>query len=297
MRIDRIALLTVIAASALTASCAEAPSGFPEVEGWTQSGEVRIYTADNLWEYIDGAAVLFVEYGVQTCMTADMSAPGVSVTIDLYEMGSALRAVGVFKRESAGSGEVLSGTTVATLSPPYQALMVKGSTYVKVNAYEGELTEPSGRRLLQNLAASLPGETLMPPEFSLLPEEGKVAGSEGYQPGSFLGLEELTDCLYADYEGSDGASWEGFVVLPWPPLTFGKRWPTVGIPSSTTGSPSSSARSPTAASWVSHARTRVCSACRERSTRFICGRGWGPSRASAEAPRIASHCPAARVGA
>jgi hypothetical protein len=214
MRIDRIALLTVIAASALTASCAEAPSGFPEVEGWTQSGEVRIYTADNLWEYIDGAAVLFVEYGVQTCMTADMSAPGVSVTIDLYEMGSALRAVGVFKRESAGSGEVLSGTTVATLSPPYQALMVKGSTYVKVNAYEGELTEPSGRRLLQNLAASLPGETLMPPEFSLLPEEGKVAGSEGYQPGSFLGLEELTDCLYADYEGSDGASWEGFVVLP-----------------------------------------------------------------------------------
>jgi hypothetical protein len=175
---------------------------------------VRIYTADNLWEYIDGAAVLFVEYGVQTCMTADMSAPGVSVTIDLYEMGSALRAVGVFKRESAGSGEVLSGTTVATLSPPYQALMVKGSTYVKVNAYEGELTEPSGRRLLQNLAASLPGETLMPPEFSLLPEEGKVAGSEGYQPGSFLGLEELTDCLYADYEGSDGASWEGFVVLP-----------------------------------------------------------------------------------
>ncbi|UCC83789.1 MAG: hypothetical protein JSW46_02320 [Gemmatimonadota bacterium] len=207
----RIALLTALA---LTPSCAGGPSGFPEVEGWTQSGEVRIYTADNLWEYIDGAAVLFVEYGVRTCMTADMSAPAASVTIDLYEMGSPLRAVGVFKRESAAGGEDLSGATVAALSPPYQALMVKGSTYVKVNAYEGELTEPEGRRLLQGLAASLPGETAMPPEFSLLPEEGKVAGSEGYQPGSFLGLEELTDCLYADYEGSDGESWEGFVVLP-----------------------------------------------------------------------------------
>ncbi|NIN11742.1 MAG: hypothetical protein GTO61_10150, partial [Gemmatimonadales bacterium] len=100
-RTHRLALVTVLAATGLTASCSEGPSGFPEVEGWTQSGEVRIYTADNLWEYINGAAVLFVEYGVRTCMTADMSAAGASVTVDLYEMGSPLRAVGVFKRESA----------------------------------------------------------------------------------------------------------------------------------------------------------------------------------------------------
>ena len=54
----------------------------------------------------------------------------------------------------------------------------------------------------------------MPPEFSLLPEEGKVAGSEGYQPGSLLSLAELTDCIYAEYRGSEGETWEGFVVLP-----------------------------------------------------------------------------------
>jgi hypothetical protein len=184
------------------------------VEGWTQAGEVRIYNAETLWEYINGAAVLFVEYGVRTCTTADMSAAGVSVTVDLYEMASPLGAVGAFKQESAGGGETLTGATVATVSPPYQALMVKGSTYAKVNVYEGELTESEGRRLLQGLAASLPGEAVMPPEFSLLPEEGKVAGSEGYQPGSLLSLAELTDCIYADYEGSDGATWGGFVVLP-----------------------------------------------------------------------------------
>ena len=213
-RTHRIALLTVIAISALTASCAGGPSGFPEVEGWTQTGEVRVYNAETLWEYIDGAAVLFVEYGVRTCTTADMSAAGVSVTVDLYEMGSPLGAVGVFNRESAGGGVNLTGATVAALSPPYQALMVKGSTYAKVNVYEGEITESEGRQLLEGLAASLPGEAVMPQEFSLLPEEGKVAGSEGYQPGSLLSLEELTDCLYADYEGSDGETWEGFVVLP-----------------------------------------------------------------------------------
>jgi len=213
-RTRALALLAILASAILMPSCARRPSGFPAVEGWTQAGEVRIYNAENLWEYIDGAAVLFEEYGVRTCMAADLSAAGVAVTVDLYDMASPLQAVGVFKTESAGGGVNLSGATIAALAPPYQALMVKGSTYVKVNAYEGELTEAEGRRLLQGLAASLPGDTVMPQEFSLLPEAGKVAGSEGYQPVSYLGLAELNSCLYANYEGTDGEIWDGFVVLP-----------------------------------------------------------------------------------
>jgi hypothetical protein len=211
----RTALTAALAvATVLTASCASEPSGFPEVEGWTQSSEAQVYTADNLWEYIDGAAVLFVEYGVRTCMTADLSAADVSATIDLYDMGSPLAAVGVFLREAGGRGVDLAGATLAALSPPYQALMVKGSTYAKVNVFEGELTESAGRQLLEGLAASLPGQAAMPAELALLPEAGKVSGSEGYQPGSFLGLTELSDCVYADYVGADGATYEGFVVLP-----------------------------------------------------------------------------------
>ena len=54
-------------------SCARQDSGFPLVEGWTRTGDVSTYDADNLWEYIDGAAELFIEYDVQTCMTADLS--------------------------------------------------------------------------------------------------------------------------------------------------------------------------------------------------------------------------------
>ena len=204
----------LLAALALTLSCAGGPSGFPEVEGWTQIGEARIYTAENLWEYIDGAAVLFVEYGVRTCTAADLSDGEVEVTVDLYEMGSPLGAVGVFKAESAGGGVDLRGATLATVSPPYQARLVKGDTYAKVNVYEGELTESTGRQLLEGLAASLPGEPVVPQEFSLLPEAGKVAGSERYEPVSLFSLVELTDCVYANYEGSGGETWQGFVVLP-----------------------------------------------------------------------------------
>ena len=45
---------------------------------------------------------------------------------------------------------------------------------------------------------------------------GLLAGSEGYVRQGFLGLTELSHCIYANYAGADGGTWEGFVVLPAP---------------------------------------------------------------------------------
>ncbi len=203
----------VIAAVSL-AGCTGTESDFPEVDGWTREGEVLTYDADNLWEYINGAAELFVDFDVQTCRTADLSSGDLTATVDLYDMGSPLNAFGVFNRESPDQGISLPGATAAVISPPYQALMLKGATYVKVNAVEGELTDESGRNLLAGIAASLPGQAGLPSELDLLPETGKVPNTEGYQRRGFLGLAELTNCVYADYAGEGEATWQGFVVLP-----------------------------------------------------------------------------------
>jgi len=208
-----LALTTSIVALSLTA-CAGRGTDFPEVDGWERTGDVLTYDADNLWEYINGAAELFVDYEVQTCRTADLSAGDLTVTVDLYDMGTPLNAFGVFERESPGEGIALTGATAAVVSPPYQALMLKGATYVKVNAIEGELTESSGRDLLAGIASALPGSADRPAELELLPQNGRIAGSEGYQRRGFLGLAELTHCVHADYAAAGGQTWQGFVVLP-----------------------------------------------------------------------------------
>jgi len=207
-------MLFFTAASVALLSCSRGESDFPGVDGWTQETDVLIYDVDNLWEYINGAAELFVEYDVQTCRTTDLSSDDVVVTVDLYDMGTPLNAFGVYNRESSGSGEPLAGAVEALVSPPYQALLLKGATYVKVNAIEGELTESIGRGLLESLANALPGETVYPSELDLLPEAGKITGSAGYQSEGFLGLAELTDCLYAEYAGEGDETWQGLVILP-----------------------------------------------------------------------------------
>jgi len=214
----------ILGLSFLLLSCSGPESGsgggegsgtdFPMVEGWSRPGDVLTYDADNLWEYINGAAELFVEFGVQTCRTADLASGDLTVTVDLYDMGSPLNAFGVYERERPGDPVTVPGAASGVVSAPYQALLLKGSTYAKVNAFEGELTDEAGLELLEALAASLPGDTSPPAELSLLPTGGRIAGTEGYKPKAYLGRAELTDCLYAEYSRDGEGSWEGFVVLP-----------------------------------------------------------------------------------
>jgi hypothetical protein len=206
-------LVFLLAAVALN-GCSSESSDFPAVEGWTQPGEVLIYDADNLWEYINGAAELFVSYGVRSCRTTDLSSGELTVTVDLYDMGTRLNAYGVFEREASGESVEVADAVAALVSPPYQALLLKGSTYAKVNVFEGELTLEAGQELLEGLAASIPGENTLPPEFQLLPSAGRVSGTESYQAEAFLGLTELTDCVFAEYVQEGEESWQGFVVVP-----------------------------------------------------------------------------------
>ena len=212
----KVAVLTAVTAVAAVAavfSCSSGGGGFPAIDGWSQTGEVRVFDSDNLWEYINGAAELFVAYDVQTCETADLSSGDVVVALDLYEMGTPLNAFGILSRERAGDRVIVSGATDAMVSAPYLALLVKGSTYAKVNVLEGELTAETGRAMLEALASELPGDAVLPAEFDLLPVDGKVAGSEGFQREGYLGLTELADCIHAEYAGDGGETWEGFAML------------------------------------------------------------------------------------
>jgi hypothetical protein len=205
--------LTGLAAALIAVPCVGQDVGFPEVDGWALVSEVREYDADNLWEYIDGAAELFVEYELESCHTGDLSAGDLVVTVDYYDMGTPLNAFGVYVRERPEPGIVLAGATEALISPPYQALLLKGRTYVKVNVFEGELTEAAGRSLLEAIARALPGTAQYPTELELLPQSGRVPGTSGFQREGFLGLTELTDCLYAEYSTDGVESWQGFAML------------------------------------------------------------------------------------
>ena len=72
----------------------------PEMEhgsDWYQDGDPHYFTADNLFEYINGSADLYLAYDFQRLITVTFLNPDYqSLTIDIYDMGNELNAFGVY---------------------------------------------------------------------------------------------------------------------------------------------------------------------------------------------------------
>ena len=56
------------------------------VKGWKQSTAPKIYKDSQLWEYINGGADVYLDYGFQRVATVDLSSGKRTVVVDIYEM-------------------------------------------------------------------------------------------------------------------------------------------------------------------------------------------------------------------
>ena len=186
---------------------------FSQIKNWSSADTVDYYDASNLWEYINGAADLFYTYGFQNLQSCELSSDDVEVVVDVYNMGTRLNAFGMYKTERGEQNDLLNIGVETVITSPHQSLMLKDIFYVKLNVYEGELKEGINKDLLQSISEILPGSNKYPSEFNLLPAENKVKNSEHFAKESYLGLSELTNCLYADYKQND-KEYQYFIIIP-----------------------------------------------------------------------------------
>ena len=214
---------TVVTLLALALAALAGAAGFPEVAGWKPLGEVATYGPDNLWEYVDGAADLFLAFGFQGLEVRELESGGVRVMVSVYDMGGALDAFGVFTTEAAGGSRLPAIGAGAMVSPPYQCLLAKDRFYVKVEASQGEISAGMGEALVATLARALPGADGPPDAVKLLPQDAIVAGSVRYTRQGFLGLAELPACVHASLAGAAKEA-QVFVVVPRPGQTVDGIW-------------------------------------------------------------------------
>ncbi len=196
---------------------------FPEPEGWHPEGEVKVYGLDNLWEYIDGAAERFVMYGFQILRFREFSKKELMMTVEIYDMGSPLNAFGIYTTERTAEGKRLSIGTEAVLGPSH-GLLLKDRYYVKIIMLRGLLDDESGETLLKSIEPHLKGKSGLPSELNILPTRERIIGSEKYVTQAYLGLSELKNVLFADYEDSKGDGYRFFGVIQTPDATVEKVW-------------------------------------------------------------------------
>ena len=186
---------------------------FPVIKGFRPESEPMQYHSENLYEYINGAADAYLAYGFRNLLTRDFSFGNLKFTVDIYDMGSRINAFGMYKTERPAEVKVLKIGIESVVSPPYQCLLLKGAYYVKINIFEGEFNRTNGKAVLTAVAEALSGSDELPEELHLLPEKNRIPDSEGYTREGFLGLDDLSRCVFATYK-LDSATFRYFVMLP-----------------------------------------------------------------------------------
>jgi hypothetical protein len=185
---------------------------FPEVAGWKRSGEIQTFSPKTLYEYIDGAADLYLMYDFQALKVAEyQNEKKSSVTVDVYFHKTPIHAFGIYSQErlpdanfiNVGAQAYVESNALNFLTGPY---------YVKISSYN---TGAEDREILlifaKKVAEGLGEKGSLPSILSCFPEEGKKKHSEKFINQNFLGYSFLHSAFTADYELS-GAKFKLFVI-------------------------------------------------------------------------------------
>lgn len=114
-------------------------------------GQVKLYDQQGLFDYIDGAAPIFIERNFRKLAAADLLAGEGSLTCDIYDMRSADNAASIYTKEKSPTA-----TAVAIGDQAHQGSMSlvfrRDRYYVKLTAFD-----KTAEALLPELARALVG--------------------------------------------------------------------------------------------------------------------------------------------
>ena len=175
---------------------------FPDFRVCTPVFEYPVYHADDLWDYIDGAADNYLTYHFVDLHIAEYAKPKGKkfFKVEVYRHASPLYAFGIYSSERSPDYHFIRLGTQGFMESN-QVFFLKGPYYVKViSEQEGSKEEKFLRALANLIEDRLEGPTEFPAELQLFPEEGKVQNSERFIAQDFLGHEFFDSVFTATYK-------------------------------------------------------------------------------------------------
>lgn len=203
----RSSILCAALAAALhmgTAAVFASPAGtaglLPEPAGWTREGEPETYTAETLFEYIDGAADLYLSYAFDELAMASYTGGGKrSMTVEVYRLADLRDAFGIYSQERPKNGRFVAIGTEGYYDTGVLNFF-HGPYYVKITGfYLGEDDERTLTTAAKDAAKRIGQIPRFPEVLAIFPTEGKIAHSESYLAENVLGYGFLHSAYTADY--------------------------------------------------------------------------------------------------
>ena len=174
---------------------------FPEVSGWKKDGKTQVFSPRTLYEYINGAADLYLAYEFQDLQVAEYKGEKkAGVTVEVYRHKDPTLAFGIYSQERLANAKFLD-IGAQGYHEPNVLNFLTGPYYVKINGFNtGEDDEKVLMPFAKKVEKILGKKTPLPPILSSFPGEGKKINTEKFISKNFLGYSFFHSGYTVDYE-------------------------------------------------------------------------------------------------
>lgn len=162
-----------------------------DLAGWAPEGEPQLFAGEALFDYIDGGAEIYREFGFREVAVQDYrNAGGRTVSLEVFEMASPAAAYGMFTFKRSGEGAAAPIGTDGELESYYLNFW-RDRYVVTITGFDEDPATAAGLSVVgRAVAARIPGEAGRPELVSRLPAAGLRAPSLKYFIGR-LGLDNI----------------------------------------------------------------------------------------------------------
>ncbi len=171
----------------------------PDLQGYKKATNYPVYTPDNLWDFIDGAADTYLSYGFSNLHVAEYKKGKNLIKLEIYTHKDEVQTFGIYSTERSPSFSFINVgaqgyKTDGTLN------FIKGKYYIKIRTYsKSQKVLQMVETLANKVSNMLTGSTELPAVLKEFPDMGKKPNEETYIKQSVLGHEFLSGAFKAKY--------------------------------------------------------------------------------------------------
>ena len=139
-------------------------------ENWVAEKPVKIFSGSELFNHINGAAELFLEFGFEYVTVCKYRNENLALDLEVYKMDNTISALGIYLNKTAKQTP-LAEIHARNTANNYQIVVVKGPYIIFVNNFSGNDELVSLMSYLSVKIVNQIKETEIVDLFSILPKE------------------------------------------------------------------------------------------------------------------------------
>lgn len=177
----------------------------PGYEPWKFSEAPQNYLPETLYEYINGAAEIYLAYDFKELIVGHYERPDqeASISVEIYDMGSDTNSFGIYSAERFSESQFISVGNQGYLEEDVLNFIV-GKYYIKLLCFDcGEKSEEFLKLFSLEIVKKVKDKGRLPPFLELFPKEGLIENSEKFILHNFMGYSFLYNGYVANYKLED----------------------------------------------------------------------------------------------